>query len=232
MTADGLWSRLLDFVSPRRCAVCGGRLAPTEHGLCSACLLRLPRTATWLTPSDNEVARLFWGRLPVCRAAAFFYFERRSEAARAIYEMKYHGRPDTGYDLGRLAAAEMGAAGFFSGIDVVVPVPLARRRLRQRGYNQSEYIARGVASAAGLPVETRAVRRTVFTQSQTRLSHRERADNVEGAFSPADTNRLHGRHVLMVDDVVTTGATLAACGAALAGVPGVRLSVMALGFAK
>ncbi len=227
-----LLTKLLDLVSPRLCAVCGGRLAATEHGLCSACLLRLPRTGTWLSPADNEVAQMFWGLMPVERAASFFYYEPRSEAARIIYMMKYLGRPDVAFDLGRLAATEFAAAGFFAGIDVLVPVPLSRKRLRQRGYNQSEAIARGVASVTGMPVEVRAVVRTGFRASQTGLNRLGRQDNVSGLFCLKAPERLRGRHVLLVDDVVTTGATVMACAGAMAAVEGIRLSVMTLGRTK
>ncbi len=230
--ATTLWSRTLDFISPRRCAVCGGRLSLTEHAVCTVCCLRLPRTGFCLTPSDNPVARLFWGQAAVERAAALFYYEARSETSRLIYALKYRGRPDIGVALGRQAAVELAAAGFLAGIDVAVPVPLARRRQRERGYNQSEAIARGVSSATGLPVEARAVVRTLYRGSQTELSRQERLDNVEGAFCLKDSSRLEGRHVLLIDDVVTTGATAIACATAMARVPGIRISFMALGFSK
>lgn len=230
--ATTLWSDVLDFVSPRRCTVCGGRLAPTEHALCTVCCLRLPRTGFCLSPTDNPVAKLFWGQVAVERATAFFYHEPHSETSRLVYSLKYRGRPDIGVALGRLAALEMMAAGFLAGIDVVVPVPLAKRRLRERGYNQSAAIAEGIGSAAGLPVETRAVVRTVYHGSQTSLSRWQRLDNVDGAFCLKDASRLQGRHALLVDDIVTTGATAIACASALASVPGLRLSFMALGFTK
>ena len=129
--ATTLWSRTLDFISPRRCAVCGGRLSLTEHAVCTVCCLRLPRTGFCLTPTDNPVARLFWGQAAVERAAALFYYEARSETSRLIYALKYRGRPDIGVALGRQAAVELAAAGFLAGIDVAVPVPLARRRQRE-----------------------------------------------------------------------------------------------------
>lgn len=227
-----LWSDVLDFVSPRRCAVCGGRLAPTEHALCSVCCLRLPRTGFCLSPTDNPVAKLFWGQAPVERATALFYYEAHSETSRLVYSLKYRGRPDIGVALGRLAAGEMLAAGFLAGVDVVVPVPLAKRRMRERGYNQSEAIADGIGSAAGLPVEARAVARTVYHGSQTSLGRWQRLGNVDGAFCLKDGSRLRGRHVLLVDDIVTTGATAIACASALASVPGIRLSFAALGFTR
>lgn len=227
-----LWSRVLDFVSPRLCAVCGSRLSVTEHALCSACCLRLPRTGFCLRPYDNPVAQAFWGQADVERAASFFYFEPHSEVSRMIYSLKYKGRPDIGVALGRLAAGEFMAAGFFDGVDVIVPVPLARKRLRERGYNQSAEVATGVSSLTGIPVDERSVCRKAFKTSQTKLGRWERLGNVSGLFEVRRQERLLGKHVLLVDDVFTTGATVMACASAVAAVPGTTVSIMTLGFTK
>lgn len=227
-----MWSRVLDFVSPRLCAVCGSRLSVTEHALCSACCLRLPRTGFCLRPYDNPVAQAFWGQADVERAASFFYFEPHSEVSRMIYSLKYKGRPDIGVALGRLAAGEFMAAGFFDGVDVIVPVPLARKRLRERGYNQSAEVATGVSSLTGIPVDERSVCRKAFKTSQTKLGRWERLGNVSGLFEVRRQERLLGKHVLLVDDVFTTGATVMACASAVAAVPGTTVSIMTLGFTK
>ena len=227
-----MWSRVLDFVSPRLCAVCGSRLSVTEHALCSACCLRLPHTGFCLRPYDNPVAQAFWGQADVERAASFFYFEPHSEVSRMIYSLKYKGRPDIGVALGRLAAGEFMAAGFFDGVDVIVPVPLARKRLRERGYNQSAEVAAGVSSLTGIPVDERSVCRKAFKTSQTKLGRWERLGNVSGLFEVRRQERLLGKHVLLVDDVFTTGATVMACASAVAAVPGTTVSIMTLGFTK
>lgn len=227
-----MWSRVLDFVSPRLCAVCGSRLSVTEHALCSACCLRLPRTGFCLRPYDNPVAQAFWGQADVERAASFFYFEPHSEVSRMIYSLKYKGRPDIGVALGRLAAGEFMSAGFFDGVDVIVPVPLARKRLRERGYNQSAEVAAGVSSLTGIPVDERSVCRKAFKTSQTKLGRWERLGNVSGLFEVRRQERLLGKHVLLVDDVFTTGATVMACASAVAAVPGTTVSIMTLGFTK
>lgn len=227
-----LWNRVINLSSPQQCFVCGGRLSPTENAMCSVCSLHLPRTGFCSSPHDNPMARLFWGLVAVDKAAALFYYTVRSNVARVIYAMKYYGRADIGLKLGRMAALEFMDEGFFDDVDVIVPVPLARKRQRERGYNQSEAIARGVSSVTGLPVECRAVERTVFHVSQTSLMRWERMDNVDGIFRLSDASRLRGRHVLLVDDVVTTGATLTACASVMAAVPGIRLSMMTLGYTK
>lgn len=225
-------TRILDFISPRQCVVCGERLAPTEHSLCSTCLLHLPRTTYQFTPHDNPMAQLFWHLSPAEQAAALIFYEPHSEVAQLIYDLKYHDRPDIGEDMGRLMAGEMQLARFFDGIDVLLPVPLSRKRLRQRGYNQSEQLALGISDVTHLPVITKILRRTHFHQSQTQLSRRERQENVEDMFELHDSSMLQGKHVLLIDDICTTGATLLACCDALKAVPGIRLSVLTFGFTK
>lgn len=226
------WTRFLDFISPRLCVVCSNRLAPTERSLCSCCLLHLPRTTYQFTPYDNPMAQLFWKLVPIQRAAALIYYEPHSEVAQIIYQMKYNDRPDIGEDMGRLMANDMQLAGYFDGIDVLLPVPLSRKRLRQRGYNQSEQLALGISDITHLPIARKALKRRHFRQSQTQLSRRERQENVSDMFVLHDDSQLKGRHVLLIDDICTTGATLIACTEALRDVEGIRISVLTFGFTK
>ena len=226
------WTRLLDIISPRQCVVCGRRLMPSERSLCTVCLLHLPRTNYHLNAYDNAMNRLFWGLERVERAAAYFHYEPHSEVARLVYALKYRQRPDIGEDMGRLMARELAPSGFFDGIDVLLPVPLARKRLRQRGYNQSEMLARGISEVTHLPIAVDVLRRERFEQSQTALGRRERQENVEGVFVQKQAIRLNGRHVLLVDDICTTGATLLACIKALKDVENLQISVLTLGLTK
>ena len=225
-------TRVLDFIAPRSCVVCGRRLSPSERSLCAVCALHLFRTTFQFTPEDNAMAQLFWGLLPVERAAALFYYEPRSEAAELLYRLKYGNRPDIGEDLGRVMAEEMNLAHFLDGVDVLVPVPLSRKRHWQRGYNQSEMLARGMSQVTGLPVITKAVKRLHFRKSQTMLTRKERQENVEGTFVLRRPKLLEDKHVLLIDDVCTTGATLLACSEVLRSVKGIRISVLTLGFTK
>lgn len=226
------WTKLLDFISPRQCEICGQRLAPSERTLCSPCLLHLPRTTYQFTPTDNPMAQLFWHLTPVERAAALFFYESHSEVARIIYQLKYNDRPDIGEDMGRIMANDMQLAAYFESIDILLPVPLSRKRKRQRGYNQSEHIARGISDITHLPIVTHALKRRHFRHSQTALSRYERRENVADMFHLADDKLLKNRHVLLIDDVCTTGATLIACADALKHVEGIRISVLTLGFTK
>ena len=226
------WHRLIQLVAPQPCLVCGARLAVGEEVVCTTCNLHLPRTYFAADDYDNIMARRFWGRIPIERAAALFYYEAGSEVSRIIHALKYHDQPEVGTFMGRMAAEEFAAEGFFEGVDLVVPVPLAPKRRRQRGYNQSEEIAKGVAEATGLPVVANAVERVVATETQTHKSLRQRMENVEGAFRLTGKADLHGAHVLVVDDVVTSGATVCSCVEAMMSAGELKVSVLSLGVVK
>lgn len=224
--------RLLDFIAPRPCVICGRRLGIHDDVLCPACVLKLPRTDFWLSPLDNPLSRLFWGIIPVERVAAYCYYAPGSEMAQMVYDLKYHDRPDIGVALGRMMATELQPSGFFDTVDLLVPVPLAPRRQRQRGYNQSRQLTLGISEVTGVPVSDCAVCRTVFQGSQTELTRWDRQANVENVFSLRDADSLRGRHVLLIDDIITTGATVCACARELLKVDGVRVSILAFGYSK
>lgn len=226
------WHRLLDLISPRLCVVCGQRLTVSEDVICTKCNLHLPRTDFHQDPYENEMAKLFWHQIPIERATALFYYESHAETANILYELKYKNHPEVGEVMGRLMAKELQPSGFFDGIDGIVPIPLAKKRQRQRGYNQSMEIARGISEITSLPIYNKVVRRKVFEGSQTNKGRWERNENVEGVFELKDASAIQGKHLLMVDDVVTTGATVIACVQELCKADNVRVSVLALGFSK
>lgn len=225
-------TRILDFISPRLCVVCGHRLAPTERSLCGVCLFHLPRTDFHQKPLDNPMAQLFWGLAPIEKAAALFYYHPHSETAQLVYRLKYNNRPDIGEDMGRIMANELQATDFFSDIDVLLPVPLASKRLRQRGYNQSEQLAIGISDITHLPIVSKVLRRKHFQQSQTTLNRWQRQENVTDTFQLKEEHLLQGKHVLLIDDICTTGATLIACANVLKDIEDIRISVLTLGFTK
>ena len=229
---DSFWSRLVDLIAPRACVVCGGRLGIHEFFLCGSCNLQLPRTNYADNPYENDMARLFWGQLPVERCAALFFYQGGSGPSQILYELKYKNHPEIGEFFGRMIAEEWNDTGFFEGIDLIVPVPLAKERQRQRGYNQSLHIARGIGSLTRLPIVTNAVSREQFVESQTQKDRWQRNENVEGCFRLNDGSALKGRHVLLVDDVVTTGATICSCGREMLKAGDVRFSILTIGFAK
>jgi ComF family protein len=194
--------------------------------------MHLPRTDFHRNALDNPMARLFWGIIPVERVAALFYYEAGSETANILYELKYHNHPEIGVVMGRMIGREFSESGFFDGIDMLVPIPLARSRQRHRGYNQSRSIAEGISQITGQPISDQLVRRTHFVKSQTQMGRRERQENVADVFEVKNLDGIHGRHLLLIDDVVTTGATITACARELLKAGDVTLSILSLGFVK
>lgn len=225
-------NKLLDLVAPRFCVVCGNRLAVSEDYVCSVCNLHLPRTGFQSHADDNQMVRMLWGLMPVERATALFYYAPGTQTTHILETLKYNDQPEIGITMGRLMAQELKESGFFDGIDLIIPIPLARSRQRQRGYNQCTMLARGVSEATGIQVVESVVIRERFEKSQTRLDRWERLENVEGLFALRNPQSLRGKHVLLIDDVMTTGATVCSCSQPLQQVEGLRISVLTLAFAK
>lgn len=231
-------AKIIDLFFPRFCAMCGNRLMGEEEMVCMSCLLHLPRTDTWKNPYENEMAKMFWHRMPIEKSGALFYYQGHSLASHLVYQLKYRNYPELGEFLGRIIAQEAGRVNYFDDIDALVPIPLAKNRRKQRGYNQSEEIAKGIASMTGLPILTDVVMRTHFSESQTQKDRWERAENVEYAFELSSDDSKdacrswEGKHLLLIDDVCTTGATILACAHALMKIPKVKLSVITIGYAK
>lgn len=227
-----LLSRLFDFIAPRYCCVCGSRLTAEERVFCAGCCLDLPLTEFLDHPYDNVMAKTFWGLIPHFeRAYALVYHVPHTRSASMVYQLKYNNRPDIGDNLGWLMADKMAAKGFFEGIDAVVPVPLAPVRIRQRGYNQSECLAYGICRRTHQPLWDDVVGRKYYAASQTDKNRWQRLDNVTDVFELTNGSRLRGRHVLIVDDVVTTGATVCALAKQLQLVDDVHISVASIAFA-
>ncbi len=225
------FSDLLSLLLPRTCPACGRTLREWEKCLCLICLGRLPVTNFHLD-RDNQMAEMFWGRVKLVQAIAWFYFRKGSAYQDVLHKLKYNDRPDIGFLLGRLYGYELGGSGRFIRPDVLVPVPLNLRKQRKRGFNQSEAIARGLSAGLGITLDCRALTRPHATSTQTRKSRYDRYLNVSGKFEVRDPAIFENRHVLLVDDVITTGATLEACAEELLKIPGVQVSTAALAWAR
>lgn len=227
----GLVNIMGDFVSlfyPQFCEACRRPLVKGEDSLCTYCLSDLPKSNDYQN-LDNPLFRKFEGRLPLLFANSFLKFRKRGSVQRILHALKYHNRPQIGYKLGLVYGTELTDAGLADVIDVIIPVPLHVSRMRQRGYNQSEEWANGLSEALKKPVDTKVLIRIKKTQTQTKRTKLNRWENVSEVFSAKDGNAIQGKNVLLVDDVVTTGATLEACGNTLlaAGCNGVAISCIA-----
>lgn len=218
---------LISLLFPRYCKVCKRRLMHSEEHLCINCLLELPRTHYEQTP-NNLLMQHFIEWPEVVRATAYFHYYKEGRYSNLIHHLKYYDHPEVGTYLGRLAATELKESQFFDGINLIIPVPLSLKRYRQRGYNQSDYIARGISEVTNIPLRTDCITRTVDTETQTHKSQKERWKSTKDIFQVTNSEALKGKHILLIDDVSTTGATLHACTSALLTLPGVRISIFAL----
>ena len=194
-------------------------MSPGEEVLCVRCQADLPRVRT-VSFEENDIARIFWGLVPIEKGISFFHYTPHSP-----------NHPEVGKTMGRMMAEELKATNFFNGIDLIVPIPLSRKKERQRGYNQSDWIAWGISEATGIPTDTTSVVRTKSNPSQTTLDHRQRRENVRDIFAVRHPESLEGRQILLVDDVITTGATMLSCAETIARTCRVRFSVLSLAWA-
>jgi len=200
-----------------------------EYLICTECYIEIPRTGYHLK-NENPVARLFWGRCLIEKAAAFSFYTRDSRIRRLIHQLKYRGIKEIGPELGRIYGNTLKSSGFFDDIDIIVPVPLHPSKMRQRGYNQSDLISEGLSDVSGLPVNKEILIRKTGSKTQTKKSRYDRWTNVEDIFCVTGVTDISGSHILLVDDVITTGSTLEACTNELLKIEKVKVSVVALAF--
>ena len=230
------WLRDLfdDFISllfPRICYGCGNHLLRNERLICTECHVVIPR-ANFHTMKDNPLEQAFWGRCRIESAAAFSYFHKGSRIRRLIHRLKYDGVKEVGHELGKIYGVSLKSSNFINSIDIIVPVPLHKSKKRSRGFNQSEIISEGLSEATGLPVVANAVERIIATSTQTKRSRMERWENVEEIFALKKPELLAGKHILLVDDVVTSGATIESCANEILKADGAKVSIAAIAYAS
>ena len=224
---------LSDFISlifPELCAACHHSLVAGEDLICTNCLYNLPYTNFHQQP-DNIVAQQFWGKLPVQAAYSLCYFNKGGKVQNMMHQFKYKGMQRIGNILGGIAGNQLAANEIFKSADYIIPVPLHKKRMRERGYNQSACFAEGLAEKLNAKVEVGNLLRAVATKTQTHKSRFARFENMKEVFVVAHPHRLANKHILLVDDTVTTGATLEACGIELLKVPGLKLSIATIAYA-
>ena len=223
----------LDFFNllyPDLCVVCAENLHKNEEHICISCLNSIPKTNYHHIP-DNPIEKRFWGKVPIHRATAFFHFQKGSHFQKLLHALKYKGNKEIGQLIGKYAAVDLLESPDFSSIDVIIPVPLHPGKYKLRGYNQSEWIGKGLSEILGKPQDTNTLVRVKENTTQTRKSVFERYENTEGIFKCIDMTALVGKHILLVDDVLTTGSTLEACINGLLSIEGVKVSVFTLAVA-
>jgi ComF family protein len=218
---------LLQLVFPHVCDGCGSDLLSEESNLCLRCLAAMPETNFEKHPG-NPVEKMFWGRLALVHATAQFYFTKESLMQRLMHQLKYKGNLSLGLQLGRLMGISIKESGRFEDIDAMIPLPLFPAKEKRRGYNQSTVLCNGMAEILSIPVFNNIIIRPQHTESQTKKGRVDRWKNIEGKFVLENSSVVHNKHLLLVDDVVTTGATLESCGNELLNAENVRLSIATL----
>lgn len=227
---NAFFQSLLQALFPSACACCGDVMIPGEKQICLNCLADLTATL-YSGHDDNRTERLLGGRSRFLHATSIFVFRKGNTVQKLIHAMKFHGNSDLCVLMGRQMGMELLRSGRFDDVDLLVPVPLHWRRRLQRGYNQSELLCRGIGQVLGRPVNSRALVRHRYTQQQSLQDSTDRERNVEGAFRVRRPDDLRGKHILLIDDVLTTGATLGSCCDVLEKVNGLKISIATLSIA-
>ena len=220
---------LVNLFFPKLCTGCGNDLFGKEEALCMSCFDKLPATNFHLH-SANPVEKIFWGRVPLVSAASYLYFTKDSLLQRLLHAFKYKNNKEIGSHLGRCMGKTFLQSNRFSHLDALIPLPLHPKKERRRGYNQATVLCDGLGEAMQVPVLKNVVIRPTATQTQTHKNRIHRWENIEGKFLLIDPGAIANKHVLLVDDVVTTGATLESCGTELLYAEGLRLSIATLAY--
>ncbi len=222
-----LGNDIVSLFFPRICLACGNSLMKNEVTLCFYCVYHLPKT-DFHFEEDNPVARQFWGKINFSSAASFYYFTKGSKVQHLVHQLKYKGYKEIGSHIGKLYGKELLKSPLFNTVTSVIPVPLHPHKQAKRGYNQAEWFARGLAESMKIELDTGTLIRAHASETQTRKSRFNRWENVKEIFRLNDLGRQAGKHVLLVDDVITTGSTLEAAGHELFRVPGISVSVASI----
>lgn len=213
---------------PNCCVVCGTKLLTQEEDVCLSCIHKLPKTNNFREP-DNAAEMLMAGRFPFERIATFCAYSKEGILPPIIHQIKYNHRKQLGRIMGRLFGQDLFGSEFLAPVNVIVPVPLHSKKLKERGYNQAQMIAEGLSDATSIPVSTGNLVRAIHNPTQTKRSKTQRWENVKDIFDVKNPYELEGKHVLLVDDVITTGSTIEACGIALKKCNDIKISVVTLG---
>jgi ComF family protein len=229
LSLQPLLTDFLHLFFPHVCSGCGSDIINDNHQLCIRCLSHLPKTH-FFEKAGNPVEEKFYGRLPVRQAGSAFYFTKKSLIENIVYEFKYKGNKEIGKYMGQMLGQLLAESKRFEDVDIIIPLPLNVRRLKKRGYNQSMVLAEGIQSVWNKPVNDKAVIRNINTETQTLSGRIARLENMQNVFAVAEPETIQNKHVLLIDDVVTTGASLEACAVEILKTPGTTLSIATLAY--
>jgi len=206
-----LKNSILHILFPHVCDGCGSDIIDEESSLCMKCIAEMPETNFHLH-ANNTVEKIFWGRLALISATAQYYFIKESMMQRLMHELKYKGNRELGKQLGRLMGYDLQKNSRFNQVDYLIPLPLFASKEKRRGYNQATILCEGIAEVMNTEIAGDVIVRTQYTETQTKKGRIERWQNMEGKFELVKPDKVQNKYILLVDDVITTGATLEACG--------------------
>lgn len=222
-----MWNHLLNLFFPKSCAGCHSFLLSDEKVICTQCRHEIPLTNHHKI-KDNEIFQKFYGRIPLEYGSALFYFHKKGIVQEMIHKLKYKGHEEISETIGNWYAAELKDLKQIKNIDYIIPVPLHKKRLRERGYNQVEGFGKALSENLKIPYEIRILQRKLYTKTQTKKNLLGRSDVIDNVFDVSFSEEHHGKHFLLIDDVITTGSTLESCSRALLRIPDAKISVVCM----
>lgn len=228
---DKIHKNLLKLIYPSYCSGCQSLLLKNEIILCTHCLHNLP-TTLHLDIQNNEIIKNFYGIIPIEFAASFLYFHQNGIAQNLIHELKYKKRQDIGIYLGELFGHQLLQSKHIKNIDYIIPVPIHKKRLHERGYNQVDTFCQTLSEICFLEYKKDLLLRTKYTKSQTKKSKQERSSIKSSLFSLSNNKKYEGSHFLLIDDVITTGATIEACAKELLSIPNSKVSILTIAYSQ
>ena len=230
MWVTSLFDDFISLIYPKICLGCNNPLLKHEQCICSICQFHIPKTNHFKT-RDNNLQKLFWGKVQLNHAAALYEFVKDSPLQKMIHALKYEENKEVGIYLGKQIAYEIGESVFLKNIDYIITVPLHPKKEKLRGYNQSMCIAKGIQEIMKTEIDSTTLQRTVDTESQTKKNKYSRWENVGEVFQITDEEKLKNKHILVIDDVVTTGSTLESCVSILQQIKGIKVSIVTIAIA-
>ena len=226
-----MFQSIINLFFPKVCSGCNSFLLTNENVICTICRHDIPLTNHHLI-ADNDAFKKFYGRLPVLHASALFYFHKKGIVQQLIHNLKYKGHEEIGTILGEWYAEELKTIDLFQTVDQIIPVPLHRRKLKERGYNQVTAFGKALSSSLNLDFNNSILVRNIYSKTQSKKNLLGRTEGIETIFDVSFTEKDHNKHFLLIDDVITTGSTLEACSRALLKIPGARISIVCMAMAQ
>ena len=223
-----------DFISlffPRTCYACGNNLFQNEKIICTSCLLHLPKT-NFHKIKENPVSKVFWGRVNLVTATSMYFYRKGGKVQQLVHQLKYKGHKEIGIYLGQIYGSQLMENKLYNDIDIIIPIPLHQSKLKKRGFNQADCFARGLAESMQIKLDTQSLVRQVATSTQTKKTRYKRWENVSDIFTLEIPENINDKHILVVDDVITTGATMEAFIQTIQTAKNVRVSAVSIAFAS